>query len=198
MVVVVIVVEEEDGTTASAKPLTPDDGRFRFADGVLRPTKNNDNDNDGDGLLYCVREDHAKPDPKHVVNEIVAVQLPPSATPDTTTKDKDETAMATMTVVATGNDFYAAPRVSPDGTQLAYITWNHPNMPWDATELRVVPLLLPEDPDHQASAEKTNQHTLVAGADGDTSILQPQWHPLTGDLYYLSDESGYYNLYRAG
>lgn len=155
---------ESDG---SSTPITPDDSRFRFADGRL---------DNSQSTCYCVREDHIKPEPINVVNEIASVSL------------KDSGKMAT---IATGNDFYAAPRLSPDGTQLAYITWNHPNMPWDATELRVTSTL--ESGDAQSS-----KHELIAGADGDTSIMQPLWHPVTGDLYYLSDASGFYNLYRAG
>ena len=71
-----------------------------------------------------VREDHEKPAPADVVNQVVAVDVNGSET--------------TMQVLATGNDFDAALRLSPDGTKMAYITWNHPNMSWDATELRVL------------------------------------------------------------
>ena len=136
---------------------------YRFADGVVH-----------DGLLYCVREDHTKPAPKDVVNEVVSVNT--------------ETGEAN--VLATGMDFYAAPRLSPDGSELAYVTWNHPNMPWDSTELRVTKSTAKETPE-------STSHQLIAGSDGDTSILQPLWHPLTGELFYISDQSGYYNLYRA-
>lgn len=141
---------------------------YRFADGVL------DHHRD-ETILYCVREDHTKPEPVNVVNQVVAV--------DVVTNKGD------VEVLATGNDFYAAPRLSPDGTKLAYITWNHPNMPWDATELRVVNI--------GSSSNKSESHQLIAGQDGDTSIIQPLWHP-NGDLFYISDKSGYYNIYRAG
>ena len=63
-------------------------------------------------------------------------------------------------------------------------------MPWDATELRVTAV--------DATSSKSSDHELIAGSDGDTSIIQPLWHPKTGDLYYISDQSGYYNIYRAG
>lgn len=167
-----------DGTT---KTITKKDndgskvGRFRFADGVLA--------NNGDQQkLFCVREDHEKPAPKDVVNEIVSVAL----------SGDDEGAMQ---VLATGNDFFAAPRLSPDGKKLAYITWNHPNMPWDATELRQVDIL---NEHGDGIGVETSSHELIAGSDGDNSILQPLWHPISGDLYYISDESGYYNIYRVG
>lgn len=171
------LVPSEDGkistTTApfTYQPITPDDNRFRFADGVL---------DESTGTLYCVREDHLHPEPKNVVNEVVAV----------------DTQTGNMRVVATGNDFYAAPRLSPDERRLAYVTWNHPppggvgGMPWDFTELRLTGV----DDDH--TTPETSQHTLVAGQDGDTSVLQPLWHPATGDLYYISDTTGYYNIHR--
>eukprot|EP00977_Amphora_coffeiformis_P020222 scaffold8005_cov275-Amphora_coffeaeformis.AAC.40 len=174
--------EDDDGdaqtsSLMSCEPITADDNRFRFADGVL---------DEKTGTLYCVREDHLHPEPKHVVNEIVAV--------DTQTGD--------MTVVATGNDFYAAPRLSPDGQSLAYVTWNHPQpggvggMPWDDTELRLTRIDNNNNNNSSNISAETASHTLVAGQDGDTSILQPLWHPTTGDLYYISDASGYYNIYR--
>lgn len=147
------------------EPITPEGDRFRYADGVLSK--------DGK-TIYCVREDHAKPNPKDVVNEVVKIDVTDGS----------------MTVLATGNDFYSNPRVSPDEKQLAYITWNHPNMPWDATELRVATL--------DSASNKSDDHELIAGEDGDTSVIQPTWHPDTGALFYISDESGYYNIYRAG
>jgi hypothetical protein len=137
---------------------------YRFADGVTM---------DDDSTIVCVREDHTNPKPSEVVNEVVAVTVDNGS----------------IKVLATGNDFYSAPRLSPDGKQLAYVTWNHPNMPWDASELRVTSL---------DSSNKSKDHDLIAGQDGDTSIIQPLWHPKNGDLYYISDQSGYYNIYRAG
>ncbi len=144
--------------------ITQGDGRFRYADGVLSE--------DG-GTIFCVREDHEKPAPKDVVNEIVSVDLK----------------TGNMEVLATGKDFYAAPRLSPDGKKLAYISWDHPNMPWDATELRVLHL--------DGESSETQHHELIAGHDSDTSVLQPMWHP-SGHLFYISDHSGYYNIYRTG
>jgi dienelactone hydrolase len=170
-------------SSSSSVPLTPPGNLYRFADGV------HDNKRD---VIFCVREDHTNPQPKHVVNEIVAVKTTPTPT--------HEDSESTMTVVATGNDFFAAPRLSPDNTHLAYITWNHPNMPWDATYLKIVTLSSSSSSssweEQVAKNQDTSFHTLVAGSNGDTSVLQPLWHPLTGDLYYISDESGFYNIYK--
>lgn len=143
--------------------ITEAGGRFRYADGVLSE--------DGE-TIYCVREDHKNPAPKDVVNQVVSVNV----------------ADGIMKVLASGKDFYAAPRLSPDGGKLAYVSWDHPNMPWDATELRVLDLGL--------ESSDTQDHELIAGQDSDTSVLQPLWHQ-SGDLFYISDESGYCNIYRA-
>lgn len=66
--------------------------------------------------------------------------------------------------MAEGFDFYAAPRLSPDGDQLAYISWNHPSMPWDSTQLRVLHL------------EKGSEEVIL-GDKEHVSVLQPAWSP---------------------
>jgi len=150
----------------SSTPITPDveNAKYRYADGVISSNGN---------VIYCVREDHTNPKPSEVVNEIVALDVR-----DGSTK-----------VLATGNDFYAHPRISSNGQKLAYITWNHPNMTWDSTELRVTSI-------YKDSSNKSNDHKLIAGEDGNTSVIQPTYQG--NRLYYISDESGYYNIYRAG
>ena len=67
-----------------------------------------------------------------------------------------------------------------------YVTWDHPNMPWDATRLMVVALA---DDGAPASAD-TAAHATVAGADGDTSVLQPAWSPATGERRPLQRRHG--------
>ncbi len=134
------------------------DGQYRYADYDVSA--------DG-GSVVCVREDHGpdgKAKPVDVVNEVVAINLSTGA----------------ETVLAKGRDFYAAPKLSPDGSKVAYVAWDHPNMPWDATELRIT--------DQKDAA--TDAHQLVCG-DGDSSVLQPAWHP-SGALFYLTDEQGFY------
>ena len=121
-------------------------------------------------LLFAVREDHTTGAPE-AVNSLVALDL-----------DGGRDAMT----VAQGNDFYSSPKLSPDGKWLAWTTWNHPNMPWDGCELWVGEL---DGGGRVASSRK------VAGGPAE-SIVQPEWSP-SGELYFLSDRSDWWNLYRA-
>ncbi len=118
--------------------------------------------------FIAVREDHAGEEP---VNEIVSVDL----------ESGDEI------VLASGNDFYSSPRLSPDGRRLAWLTWNHPNMPWDGTELFVCDL--------DAEGLPENVERVAGGLD--ESIFQPEWSP-DGTLHFVSDRTGWWNLYRLG
>ena len=122
----------------------------------------------GDGSrAYFVREDHRTGgEPK---NEIVAL---------------DPAAPGAGTVLYGGSDFVAAPRPSPDGRRLAFLRWNHPLMPWDGTWLAVGRL----DGDRLVDL-----HEVAGGAD--ESVLEPAWDA-DGTLYFLSDRSGWWNLYR--
>lgn len=88
-----------------------------------------------------------------------------------------------FTSLASGNDFYASPVLSPDGSKLAWITWNHPNMPWDSTQLWIA------DFHHGSLSNKR----VVAGS-AEESIICPQWSS-QGALFFVSDRSGWWNLY---
>lgn len=88
-------------------------------------------------------------------------------------------------VVAKGHDFYSSPRISPDGTRLAWLSWDHPRMPWDGTELWCAAL----DADGFVSEPE-----LVAGGENE-SIFQPEWSP-GGVLHFVSDRTGWWNLFR--
>ena len=141
------------------RPITPEPELpfgLRYAD--LRVT--------GDWLV-CVRERAG--DPEHV-NDLVALPLDGSAEPH---------------VIAAGHDFYSAPRVSPDGTQLAWLTWDHPRMPWEGSELWVAEL---------APDATIGEPRRVAGGPAE-AILQPEWSP-AGVLHFSSDRTGWWNLYR--
>ncbi|HEX2887422.1 S9 family peptidase [Vineibacter terrae] len=145
--------------TPAPDPDSPQAGH-RYADGVIDAARNR---------WIGVRESHAVADGP-VENAIVAVDL---------------AAGGAGRVLAGGNDFYAAPRLSPDGSRLAWLTWRHPNMPWVETELRVADIA----PDGSLTAER-----LVAGGSGE-SVLQPEWAP-DGILHFIADRSGWWNLYR--
>ena len=138
------------------EPSTP--AAWRYADGVMTP---------GGRSIVCVRESHGRDE---VVNELVA--LPPDGS-------------APPRVLVSGSDFYAYPRISPDGRTLAWISWDHPRMPWDGTELWVASLS-PEG--------ALGEPRLVAGGP-EESIFQPEWSA-DGVLHFVSDRTGWWNLYR--
>lgn len=126
---------------------------LRFADFVASPDGN---------TLYAITEDHdVEGECKNYISSI-----------DTKTGE--------VTHLAKGYDFYAFPRISPEGDQLAYICWNHPNMPWDGTELFVLNL-------------KTNDLRKVAGGESE-SIAEPRWTPCN-QLVYVSDRDNFWQLY---
>ncbi len=145
---------------AAPKPLTGV-GDVRYADSCLDHAR---------GRLICIREDHRR-EGAEAVNSIVAVDL----------QQSDEFG----SVLVEGNDFYSTPRLSPDGTQLAWLTWNHPNMPWDGCELWVGEF---------GEDGKLASTRWVAGGAAE-SIFQPEWSP-DGVLYFASDRSGWWNLER--
>ncbi|TNC27723.1 S9 family peptidase [Amycolatopsis alkalitolerans] len=138
------------------EPLTPEPAApraDRFADGDVSP--------DG-AFLVAVRERHGD----GVRNEIVRLPADRPGEPQ---------------VLVTGPDFVAGPRFSPDGRSLAWISWNHPSMPWDDTVLTVRNL-------------DTGEETVVAGGAGE-SVSEPRWQA-DGSLFFLSDRTGWWNLYR--
>lgn len=146
----------------SPTPITPV-ASLRFADFVVDKHR---------GRLICVREDHSNPN-LGPLNVIVAV--------DITGEDLNLGGR----LLVHGNDFYASPRLSPDGQRLAWLTWNHPNMPWDGTELWVG--------EFGADGGLTSTERIAGGPD--EAIFQPEWSP-DGTLYFVSDRTGWWNLYR--
>ncbi|KUJ85016.1 S9 family peptidase [Microbulbifer flavimaris] len=90
-------------------------------------------------------------------------------------------------VLAEGADFYSNPALSPDGNRLSFLRWFHPDMPWDSTQLCLADL---------DAAGKPTAVEMVAGGNNE-SIFQPQWSP-SGELFYVSDRSNWWNLYRLG
>lgn len=134
--------------------------KMRYADGVIDARHNR---------MICVREDHTVQS-RDTINTIVSVDL-----------DGD----AGGSVIVSGDDFYSSPRLSPDGRRLAWMAWNHPNLPWDGTELWVAEI---------GEAGSLGEKRLVAGGASE-SIFQPEWSP-DGVLHFVSDRTGWWNLYR--
>ena len=92
--------------------------------------------------------------------------------------------------IATGADFYGSPVLSPNGKQLAWVQWNHPNMPWDDTTLMLADIIV------TATAVDLENCRSIAGGK-DEAIVQPSWSP-SGKLHYLSDRSDLWHLYKEG
>lgn len=99
--------------------------------------------------------------------------------------DWDGSPLASPRALAEGHDFFAAPRLSPDGDQLAWLTWDHPQMPWDSSLLWVAPL------DESGTPGALTRVTRG----GEEAIFQPTWSP-QGVLHFVSDRTGWWNLYR--
>ncbi len=175
-------------------PLTPAEGGFRFADLVLAPNEQE---------IWCVRETvlplagpeasggTVPPAGFHVGGgvavrrDIVAVPLDGAAA----------ASADAIRVLVSGAQFFAFPTPSPDGTKLAWISWNHPNMPWDGTELRVAPVPGGPGPDEPGPGEpvRVADAALVMGGQ-EESVLAPLWRD-DATLYVISDASGWWNLY---
>jgi len=136
------------------------DTQLRFADGIFDRAHRR---------MIWVREDHTESN-LQPVNSLVGVSMDGSSP---------------QRVLVSGNDFYSSPKLSPDGTRLAWLEWHHPNMPWMGTELWV----------GQLTADGLiGEKRKVAGGD-EESVFQPEWAP-NGLLYFISDRSGWWNLYR--
>ena len=127
----------------------------------------------GRGLVYAVREDHRGGG--EAVNTLVAIPLDGSAA-------RDDSRVRTL---VSGTDFVVAPTLSPDGEHLAWITWDHPGMPWDNASLHVGDL----GPDGTLG-----EQTLVDGGNGH-SVSEPRWTEEC-ELVHGSNASGFWNLYR--
>jgi dipeptidyl aminopeptidase/acylaminoacyl peptidase len=143
-------------------PFTPE-RQWRYADAIHDAARNR---------LIAVREDH---EPEMVErhgewnNDLVAIDL----------------STGEVSILAEGADFYAAPRLSPDGSTLVWLEWHHPNMPWDGTELRLAAIA--------ADGSLADART-IAGSRTDW-ISQPRWSP-EGVLHFAAEPTGWMNLFR--
>ena len=146
------------------RPITPEPARpggLRYADMVLDGARRR---------LVAVREDHCG-EAAEPQNTLVAIPLDGAGEPQ---------------VLAASSDFYAAPRLSPDGSRLAWLEWRHPNMPWDGCELWLGQL--------SENGEIAGRRRIAGGPA--EAIFQPEFSP-DGILHFVSDRSGWWNLYRA-
>ena len=126
------------------------------------------------GRLIAVQEQHATPgtgpdEPANVRNTLVALDI----------------ATGAITTLDTGADFYSSPAPSPDGKRLAWLSWQHPDMPWMSTRLNLADL--------DAAGLPAGKRVIAGGAD--ESVFQPQWSPDNG-LWFVSDRTDFWNLYR--
>ena len=133
--------------------------KMRYADLVFDKHRNN---------IVSVRESHNNIQ-NEPLNEIIFIDL------NNKLNEK---------VIVTGNDFYSNPRISPDGKNMAWLSWNHPNMPWDGNELWVADL--------DSEGFLFNKRKIISDQE---SVFQPEWSP-DGILYFVSDRNGWWNLYR--
>jgi len=142
----------------SVHQITHSGPEIRFADFTVDATRNR--------LLSVVERHHPDREPENCIG---AVDL----------------ATGELTILAEGHDFYASPRLSPDGSRLAFVAWDHPNMPWDGTMLELAELT--------PTGELSQLHTIAGGAR--ESVQQPLWQTDEA-LLFISDANGFWNLYR--
>ena len=153
--------------TTKPKPLTPipsgAPGTWRFADGIIDRSRNR---------WIGVREDHTNKGAP--VNAIVAVDLAGSGSEP-------------GRILADGHDFVSSPRLSPDGSRLIWLAWDHPNMPWNGTTLYLADL----DEDGAVAGGAL----AIAGGQAEL-IFQPEWSPDGTHIIFISDRSGWWNMHR--
>jgi dipeptidyl aminopeptidase/acylaminoacyl peptidase len=150
---------------AAPVALTP--AGYRYADCTVHPTS---------PRLLCVREDHTPATLKEhgeERNEVVLLDLPQG----------EEVEVGAGKAIVSGTDFVAYPRLSPDGTQLAWLWWDHPTMPWDAARLSLAPL----------TGDLRGEAREIGGGPGGRSAQEPLWDR-DGTLLFLDDPDGWWNL----
>lgn len=163
-------VNLSSGNQPEPVPLTAA-GNYRYADLLVDRHRQ---------CLIAVREDHsAEGEP---INTLVAIDL---RNPQPDHDPGDHLENLHQQILAAGQDFYSSPALSPDGKSLAWLAWQHPDLPWYNTQLWVAAIDLEGN---------LSQAQVIAGG-LDESVFQPEWG-LDGSLYFVSDRSNWWNLYR--
>ncbi|HKM78135.1 MAG TPA: S9 family peptidase, partial [Candidatus Bathyarchaeia archaeon] len=145
-------IYRKEPQSSEPHPVTRLNG-MRYADGSFDKNRNR---------IVCVREDHTHSE-NSPTNTLTVLELG---------EQQGER------VLVSGNDFYSSPRISPKGDRIAWLTWNHPNMPWNGTELWVG--------EFDAEGSLSNPRRIAGGLS--ESITQPTWSP-DGILHFISDRS---------
>lgn len=127
-------------------------------------------DTEDHAWVLAVEEDHTNPKPKDVKNCIVAINIATKA----------------VKRIAEGADFYSYPRFSPDGTEIAWVQWNHPDLPFSGAQLYLA--------DFNEYEGTVSEPRIVAGDRGE-SVAEPRWSP-DGQLFFASDKTGFRQLCR--
>ncbi|KGO36081.1 hypothetical protein PEXP_076000 [Penicillium expansum] len=157
-----------DPSTGHVEQITKTSTAIRYA-----PTSATGSLSDGQadsGWILAIEEDHSKPLPSEVRNRLVAVNV----------QSKE------IVNVASGDDFYSAAHFSPDGSRICWTQWSHPDMPWTGARLYVA---------KWKDGQVTDVHH-VSGVPQKESVSQPRWG-FDNTLYFTSDCSGYWQLYRS-
>lgn len=151
-------------SNGNVRQITEDNKALRYADFSKHPTL---------PFILAIQEDHTLDEPSKVVNTLVAIH----------------TETRKVYTVAQGYDFYTSPRFSADGNYAAYVAWNHPSMPFWATELWIAKFVLENDQPSFASEKK------VCGNNTDEVARHPVWAS-SDTLYFTWDKSGFSNPWK--
>ncbi len=161
--------EQETKKNITPTPLTPENPNFRFGDLTIDPIRKR---------LLAICEDHTqstnkKDPPSEPKTTLVSIDI------------KNNNGEQPPKVIQSGEDFYSSPGISPDGTKMSWLSWNHPNMPWDGTTCWIA--------DVNEAGEPKNIQSIAGG--NSESVFQPTWSP-DNNLYFSSDKNNWWNIYR--
>ncbi|KAK4046582.1 hypothetical protein OIV83_005952 [Microbotryomycetes sp. JL201] len=170
------VDRHDDGTWSEPVQVSPKSDVFRYADFIARPHDPN--------VLVAVLEDHTNDTPATVATSIVALDM-----------TQDEPRLHT---VVSGTDFYSQPRFSPSGDWFSWVQWKHPDMPWDGSELWIAKTNKTNTGSHDIAdiIQKDSAHKIAGQGGGKESVSQARWADDEDTLVFLSDRTGFYELYK--